>query len=141
MLKSVGFKVQHQLGTEKGSEFLPCLIDWEFRLDQSKIPGIKILQIFKPGPSPWKRLGFHSNFSTYKRETLATFFMTFRKLVCYFLWNLRGFVSFNYTRIYRNKNYNQAFVEHSCYIKIITEGDLKPGSGISKSQARWLVLV
>ena len=32
-------------------------------------------------------------------------------------------------------------VEHSCCIKIITDGDLKPLNGISKSQARWLVLV
>ena len=34
----------------------------------------KILQIFKSGLSPRKRLGFQFNLSTYKRETLATFF-------------------------------------------------------------------
>ena len=31
-------------------------------------------------------------------------------------------------------------VEYSCYIKIIIDGDLKPLSRISKSQARQLVL-
>ena len=38
--------------------------------------------------------------------------------------DLRGFVPSNYTRIYRSQNYNQALVEHSCCIKIITEGNL-----------------
>jgi len=52
MLKSVGFKVQVQLTTEKGSEFLPYLTDQEIRLDRSKIVGTEILQNFKSGPSP-----------------------------------------------------------------------------------------
>ena len=66
--------VQVQLTAEKGSMFLPCSTDREIRLDQSKIAGTEILQIFKIDPSPQKCLGFHTNFSTYKREILATFF-------------------------------------------------------------------
>ena len=58
----------------------------------------------------------------------------------YSLWDLRGFVPSNYTRIYQSKIYNQALVEPSYCNKIITDGDLKPLSGISKSQARVLVL-
>ena len=41
----------------------------------------------------------------------------------------------------RAKTTIKRLVEHSCCIKIITDGDLKPLSGISKSQARHLVLV
>ena len=74
MLKSVGFKFLVQLTAKKGREFLPCSTYPEIRLDQSKIIGTEILQIFKPGPNLRKRLGFHSNFSTYKRETLTMFF-------------------------------------------------------------------
>ena len=115
-----------------------CLTQPIEKLDSTnrKIAGTKILQIFKSGSSLWKRLGFYSNFSTYKRETLTTFFKLLRTLVCYSLWDLKSFVPFNYTRIYRSKIYNQALVEHSCCIKIITNGDLKPLSEISKSQAR-----
>ena len=47
---------------------------------------------------------------------------------------------FNYTRISWSQIYNQVLVEHSYCIKIITNGDLKPLCGISKSQARLLVL-
>ena len=72
MLKSVGFKVQVQLTVEKGRQFLPYLTDREIRLNRLKIAEIEILQNFKLGLSPRKHLGFHSNFSTYKRETLAT---------------------------------------------------------------------
>ena len=89
-------------------------------------------RIFKQDQSLRKRLGFHLNFSTYKRKTLAMFWRCWRRLVCYSLWDLRGFVPSNYTRIYQSQNYNQAFVEHSCYIKInkwrwseIFEWDLK----------------
>ena len=115
MFKSVGFKVQLQLTAEKWSEFLPCSTDQEIRLNWSKIVGTKILQIFKLGLSLQKCLGFHSNSSTYKRETLITFlFFIFWRLVCYSLWDLRGFVPSNYTWIYWSKIYNQALVEHSC---------------------------
>ena len=54
---------------------------------------------------------------------------------------MRGFVPFNYTRIYRSQNYNQALVELVTASRSTSEGDLKPLSGISKSQARWLVLL
>ena len=47
---------------------------------------------------------------------------------------------FNYTRIYRSQNYNQALVELVTASRSTSEGDLKPLSGISKSQARLLVL-
>ena len=141
MLKSVCFMVQVQLIVEKRREFLPCSANREIRLNWLKIVGIKFCRIFKPNPSPQKCSGFHSNFSTYKKETLAMLFKFFERLVCYSLWDLRGFVPSNYTRIYWSKIYNQALVEHSCCIKIITDGDLKPLSGISKSQVRQLVLV
>ena len=41
----------------------------------------------------------------------------------------------------RAKTTIKCLVEHSCCIKIITDGDLEPLKGISKSQARQLVLV
>ena len=40
----------------------------------------------------------------------------------YSLWDLRSLVPFNYIRIYKSQIYNQVLVEHSCYIKIITNG-------------------
>ena len=110
------------------------------RFDWSKIVGTESCKIFKIGLSPRKWLGFHSNFFTYKREALITFWRLLENL-CVTLWDLRGFVPFNYTKIYRSQNYNQALVEHSWCIKIITDGDLKPLNGISKSQSRCLVLV
>ena len=77
----------------------------------------KILQIFKSGLSPRKRLGFQFNLSTYKRETLATFFRLLGRHMRYSLWNLRDFVPSNYTSVYQSKIYNQAMVEPSCYYK------------------------
>ena len=59
----------------------------------------------------------------------------------YSLWDLRGFVPSNYTRIYRSKIYNQAAIEPSCCNKIIIASDLKPLSGIWKLQVRELVLL
>ena len=61
------------------------------------------------------------------------FWRRLRRLVCYSLRDLRGFVPSKYTRIYWGKIYNQAFVELSCCNEIITNGDLKLLSGISKS--------
>ena len=61
--------------------------------------------------------------------------------MCYSLWDLRGFVPSNYTKINQSKIYNQVVVEPSCYNKIIIAGDLKLLSGISKSQANELVLL
>ena len=138
MLKSGDFKVQLHLIAKKRKCGSILLDRSRIRLDRLKIAGLVFLQNFQIGPSPQKRLGFHLNFSIYKRETLATFWRLFGRLVCYFLWDLRGFVPSNYTRFYWSKNYNQVLVEHSCCIKIITDGDLKPLSGISKSQARLL---
>ena len=60
--------------------------------------------------------------------------------MCYSLCDLRSFVPSNYTRIYQSKIYNQALVEHSYCIRIITNGDLKPLSEISKSQVGVLLL-
>ena len=54
---------------------------------------------------------------------------------------MRDFVPSNYTRIYQSQNYNQGLVELVTASRSISEGDLKPLSGISKSQARWLVLL
>ena len=99
MLKSVGFKVQVQLTVEKGRQFLPYSIGREIRLDRLKIIGTEILQIFKPGPNRRKCLGFHSNFSIYKRKTLTTFFKFLEDLVLLFVRSER-FVSSNYIRIY-----------------------------------------
>ena len=45
----------------------------KIRFDWSKITEIRFCRIFKQGPSPLKRLEFQSNLSTYKRETLTTF--------------------------------------------------------------------
>ena len=95
-------------------------------------------RIFKQDQSPWKRLGFHLNFSTYKRKTLAMFWRYWRRLVCYSLWDLRGFISSNYTRIYQSQNYNQELVELVTASRSTSDGDLKPLSGILKSQARQL---
>ena len=86
--------------------------------DRSKITDTVFCRIFKQAQSPRKHLGLHLNFSTYKRETLATFWGCWRRLVCYSLWDLRGFVPSNYTRIYWSQIYNQALVKHSCRIKI-----------------------
>ena len=54
---------------------------------------------------------------------------------------MRGFVPSNYTRTYYNQNYNQELVELVAASRSTSEGDLKPLSGISKSQARRLVLL
>ena len=67
MLKSVGFKVQVQLTIEKRRQFLPCSTDWKSQ--EQNLQNFHIT-----GPSPRKRLEFHSNFFTYKKGTLATFF-------------------------------------------------------------------
>ena len=74
MLKSIGFKFQVQLTAKKGREFLSCTTDQEIRIYRLKIAVTEILHNFKTGPSLRKRLGFHSNFSAYKRKTLAMFF-------------------------------------------------------------------
>ena len=140
MLKGIGFKLQVQLIANKGSHFLPSSTNQEIRLNWSRITKIKFCKMFKQGPSPRKRLGFHYNLSTSKGKP-SYVFLTFERLVCYSLWNLRGFVPSNYTRIYRSKIYNQVVIEPSCCYKIITTGDLKPLSGISKSQVRLLVLL
>ena len=74
MLKSIGFKLQVQLTAEKGSKFQSSSTNRETRLDRSGITEIKFCKSLKQGPSLRKRLGFHSNLSTYKRETLVMFF-------------------------------------------------------------------
>ena len=74
MFKSISFKIQVQLTAEKGSQFQSSSTDREIRLDRSRITEIRFYKSVKQGPIPRKRLGFHSNLSTYKRETLATFF-------------------------------------------------------------------
>ena len=110
MLKGVGFKYQVRVDCRKGkSQFA--------KLDWSRIAEKEILQNFKPGPSPRKRFGFHSNLSTYKRETLATFWKPLEDLCVYSLWDMRGVVPSNYTSIYRSKIYNQALVKPSCCYK------------------------
>ena len=92
-------------------------------------------------PKPTKTFRISSKLLHIYKGNPSHILKTLKRLVCYSLWDLRDFVLSNYTRIYRIQNYNQALVEYSCYIKIITDGDLKPLSGISKSRARWLVLV
>ena len=61
---------------------------------------------------------------------------TFERLVCYSLWNLRGFVPSNYTRFYRCLNYNQGLVELVSASRSTRKNDLKPLSRVSKSQSR-----
>ena len=74
MLKDVYFKLQVRANYRKKSQNLPSSIDQELdRPDRFRIVEKEILQIFKSGPSPRKCLGFQSNLSTYKRETLTTF--------------------------------------------------------------------
>ena len=102
---------------KKRVENLPSSINQKIRLNRSKIAEKLILQNFKRGPSLWKCLGFQSNLSTYKRETLATFFRLLGRHMRYSLWNLRDFVPSNYTSVYQSKIYNQAMVEPSCYYK------------------------
>ena len=72
-LNKVVLSFEVQLIVEKKSEVLPFSIDRELGSTDRKIIGIVFCRIFKQAQSSWKRLGFHLNFSTYKRETLATF--------------------------------------------------------------------
>ena len=74
MLKRVCFKVSSPADCRK-RKWVSALLDWSrIKLGQLKIAGIEFYRIFKIGPSPQKCLGFHFNFFTYKRETLAMFF-------------------------------------------------------------------
>ena len=57
------------------SQFQSSLTDCEIKLDWSRIVEIRFCKSFKQGPSPQKRLGFHYNLSTYRKETPATFFI------------------------------------------------------------------
>ena len=124
MLKGVGFKLQVRADCRK-EKSESAKLNWSrtgpnrlrTRPDRSRIIEKEILQNFKSGPSSQKQLGFHSNLSAYKKETLATFWRPFGRLVCYSLWDLRGFVPSNYTRIYWSKIYNQAVIEANCYYK------------------------
>ena len=43
---------------------------------------------------------------------------TFARLVCYSLSDLKGFVLFNYTSVYRSKIYNQALIKPIVATKI-----------------------
>ena len=88
-----------------------------------------------------KCLGLHLNFSTYKKENPSYILKTFRRLVCYSLWDLRGFVPSNYIRFYWSLNYNQGLVELVAASRSTSEGNLKTLSGISKSQVRRHVLL
>ena len=54
---------------------------------------------------------------------------------------MRGFVPSNYIRICQSQNHNQGLVELVTASRSTREGDLKALSRISKSQARWLVLL
>ena len=85
MLKGVGFKLQVRANCRKGKSQSAKLDRLRIRLDRSRIAKKEILQNFKSGPSPQKRLRFHSNLSTYKRETLATFWKPLEDLCVYSL--------------------------------------------------------
>ena len=85
MLKSIGFKLQVQLIAKKGSQFQSSSTDREIRLDRSRIVEIRFGRSFKQGPISQKRLEFYSNLSTYKRETLATFFRLLEDLCVTFV--------------------------------------------------------
>ena len=74
MFKCVGFKFQVQANHRKGKSQSAKLDQLRIRLDRSRIEEKVILLNFKSGPCLQKRLGFHSNLSTYKRETLTKFF-------------------------------------------------------------------
>jgi len=56
MLKGVGFKLQVWADCRKGKSQSTKLNRSRIRLDQSKIAKKEILQNFKSGPSPRKRL-------------------------------------------------------------------------------------
>ena len=111
------FKLQVWANCKKEESEFAKLNRSKIRFDQSKIAEIKFRKFLKQGPSLQKHLGFQSNFSTYKRETLATFWRFFGRLVCYFLWDQRGVVPCNYTSVYWSKIYNQVLVEPSCCFK------------------------
>ena len=108
------FKFQVQVDYRKEELESAKLDRSRIRPNWSRIAEKEFLHNFKSGPSPRKRLGLQSNLSKYKRETLATFLKTFERLVCYSLWNLRGFVPSNYTSVYQSKIFNQVVVEPSC---------------------------
>ena len=111
------FKFQ-VLANCKKEELEFAKLDWsKIRFDWSKIAKIRFCKFLKQGPSLQKCLEFQSNLSTYKRETLATFWWFFGRLVCYFLWDQRGVVSCNYTSVYWSKIYNQALLQPSCCFK------------------------
>ena len=74
MLKCVGFKFQVQANHRKWKSQSAKLDQSRIRLDRSRIEENVILLNFKSGPCLQKHLGFHSNLSTYKKETLAKFF-------------------------------------------------------------------
>ena len=117
MLKAVSFKLQVRANCKKDELEFAKLDRSRIRPNRLRITKIKFCIIFKSGPSPREHLGFQSNFSTYKRETLAMFCKLFGRLVCYSLWDQRSFVPYNYTRVYRSKIYTQAVVEPSCCYK------------------------
>ena len=111
------------------------------RLNRSKIASPLFFAEFQTSPSLQKCLGFHLNFSTYKRETLATF-RSYWKDFCVTLceiWEVLYLLTTQEST--RARTTIKHLVKHNCCIKIITDVDLKPLNGMSKSQARWLVLV
>ena len=77
---------------------------------------LKLLQIYKENPN--------------------YILKTFRRLVYYSLWDLRGSVPSSYTRFYWRLNYNQGLVELVAESRSSRRSDLKLLSGVSKTQAR-----
>ena len=114
-----------QLFAEKKSEVLPFSTDRELSMTDRKSQ-TQFFCKFLNKPKPTKTFRISLNFSAYKRETLATFWVCWRRLVCYSLWDLRGSVPFNYTRFYWSLNYNQGLVELVAASRSTSEGDLKP---------------
>ena len=74
---------------------------------------LKLLQIYKENPN--------------------YILKTFRRLVYYSLWDLRGSVPSSYTRFYWRLNYNQGLVELVAALRSSRRSDLKLLSGVSKT--------
>ena len=85
MLKGVCLKLQVRADCRKEELESAMLNRSRIRPNQSRIIEKEILQIFKSGPNLQNHLGFQFNLSTYKRETLATFFKLLGSCMCYSL--------------------------------------------------------
>ena len=84
MLKGLGFKLQVRVDYRKGKSH-SAKLDWSrIWLECSRIAKKGILRNFKSGSNPWKRLEFHSNLFTYKKETLTMFFRLLEDLCVIF---------------------------------------------------------